>query len=84
MQICLATTARPIKHPVQTRSRLTGKVPLAGTFPGNHVVWMLAGTSPGVPAKLVGCRDGAGTKYDLELVIDIAQLFSSNVRMREM
>ena len=71
-------------HPVQTGSRLAGKVPLGGTFPGNHhdhIVWTLAGTSPGVPHQTCWVP---GTKIDLGLVIDIAQLLLSNVRMREM
>ena len=67
--------------PVQTGPRLAGKVPPSGTFPGNHIVWTLAGTCPRVPTKHVGFR---GRKSTLGLVIDIAQLFSSNVRMREM
>ena len=57
---------------VQTGSRLPGKVPLSGTFPGNPTVWTLAGTSPGGPTKHVGSREG---ESDLGLVIDIAQLF---------
>ena len=69
------------RHPVQTGPRLAGKVPPSGTFPGNHIVWTLAGTCPRVPTKHVGFR---GRKSTLGLVIDIAQLFSSNVRMREM
>ena len=67
--------------PVQTGPRLAGKVPPSGTFPGNHIVWTLAGTCPCVPTKHVAFR---GRKSTLGLVIDIAQLFSSNVRMREM
>ena len=55
--------------PVQTGPRLAG------------IVWTLAGTCPRVPTKHVGFR---GRKSTLGLVIDIAQLFSSNVRMREM
>ena len=38
--------------PVQTGPRLAGKVP----FPGNHIVWTLAGTCPRVPTKHVGFR----------------------------
>ena len=57
--------------------------PLSGESPasGNHIVWTLAGTCPRVPTKHVGFR---GRKSTLGLVIDIAQLFSSNVCMREM
>ena len=51
----------PFYHPVQTGSRLAGKVPLGGTFPGNHIVWTLAGTSPGVPTKHVGFRGRKST-----------------------
>ena len=39
---------------VQIGSRLPGEVPLSGTFPGNPIVWTLAGTSPGGPTKHVG------------------------------
>ena len=46
---------------VQIGSRLPGKVPLSGTFPGNPIVWMLAGTSPGDPTKLVGSGDERAT-----------------------
>ena len=48
-------------HPVQTGSRLAGKVPLGGTFPGNHIVWTLAGTSPGDPTVHVGFGDEIAT-----------------------
>ena len=43
---------------VQTTSRLPGKVPLSGTFPGNPIVWTLARTSPGGPTKHVGSWEG--------------------------
>ena len=37
------------------------QVPFAGTFPGNLIVWTLAGTSPGDPTKLVGSGDERAT-----------------------
>ena len=49
------------KPRVQTGSHLPGKVPLSGTFPGNPIVWTLAGTSPGGPTKHVGSGEGRAT-----------------------
>ena len=57
----------PVLPCVQTGSRLAGKVPLGRTFPGNPIVWTLAGTSPGDPTDHVGFGD----EIDLGLVIDI-------------
>ena len=49
------------KPRVHIGSHLPGKVPLSGTFPGNPIVWTLAGTSPGDPTKLVGSGDERAT-----------------------
>ena len=46
---------------VHIRSRLPGLPPASGTFPGNPIVWTLAGTSPGDPTKLVGSGDERAT-----------------------
>ena len=54
---------------VQTGSRLAGKVPLGRTFPGNPIMWTLAGTSRRWPHRPCWVR---GRNSDLGLVIDIA------------
>ena len=66
---------------VQTRSRLPGKVPLSRTFPRqSHSVDARQDFSQWSD-QTCWVRGG---ESDLGLVIGIAQLFSSNVRMREM
>ena len=52
---------RGISPCVQTGSRLAGKVALGRTFPGNPIVWTLAGTSPGDPTDHVGFGDEIAT-----------------------
>ena len=80
-------TAWSYKPCVHIRSRLPGLSPASGTSPGKQD---FPRQSHSVDARRDFSRWShqtcwvRGRKSDLGLVIDIAQLFSSNVRMREM
>ena len=54
---CPSSLVEAVSHPVQTGPRLAGKVPPSGTFPGNHIVWKLAGTYPTSPPDMLGSGD---------------------------